>query len=454
MTKMNILKNDVLKYLFLIMLVALMLLSTRIVTASEPVRIRVISADPNTRTYSFICADNGSGLAGNGVRNWFIYPEDTGVDELITNLPANQSLTYTFLRDAYYDITCNDPNPPGLNYTSLYRHSMHIDLRTQLANPAVIPLSVGPGQVTEKCVYNGTNYSISWFLSTYGFAGGSGNTVRYSLNDTTNTITFNAPFAPSLFDTHCLIHFTDGRKDIDIPTGIDFPTSTTSAPYIADKYGISLAGNFAPFNYNTWISQHNGVNSTNITTGNQTNNQSNSTTTNLTGNLNVTTTPSGASVNINGAFMGLTGSNGKLFVSQVVPGFDLVIISFAGYNSYVNTVNVIANQTLNLNILLQPINNVTNSSNTSTYFTVKDIPTKCVGGIISSDIYSGGRTITCANGTNNLSITAWNKPTNTAPQYFEMYKKSQAGTGLQICLLGTCISSNGYAKSPNFPITG
>ena len=451
MTKINILKNNVSKYRFLIMLIMVVIISSGIATASEPVVIRVTSANPATRTYTFICADNGSGLAGNSVRNWFIYPEDTGIDELITTLPANQPLTYTFLKNAYYDITCNDPNPPGLNYTSLYRHSIHIDLRTQLANPAVIPLSVAPGQVTEKCVYNGTNYTMSWFLSTYGYTGGSGNTVRYSLNDTNNTITFTAPFAPSLFDTHCLIHFSDGRADIDTPTGIDFPKDTNSAPYIADQYGINLAGNFAPFNYNTWINLHNN-NSSN--SGNQTN-----TTTISTGNLNITTNPGGATIKLNGTTVGSTsiGSSGNLFLTNISTGTSSLNAALQGFNPYQNNVSIIANQTTIINITLQANNNSTNSTNnstnsTTTYLSVKDIPSTCIGGNIISDIWNGGRTITCTNNASTLSITAWNKPTNNNPQYFEIYKKNQNGTGLQICLLTTCISNNGYAKSPNFPI--
>jgi len=454
MATMNILKNIISRYLFLTLLLLAVIVSSGIATALEPVVLRVVSTNPSTKTYTFICADNGSGLAGNGVRNWFIYPEDTGVDELVTTLPASQALTYTFQRNAYYDITCNDPNPPGLNYTSLYRLSTHIDLRTQLPNPVVIPLSVAPGQITEKCLYNGTNYSMSWFLSTYGFTGGSGNTVRYSLNDTTDTLTFNAPFAPSLFDTHCLIHFSDGRSDIDIPTGIDFPKDTNSAPYVADQYGINLAGNFAPFNYNTWISLHNGGNFNN--SGNQTN-----TTTFSTGNLNITSTPGSVAVKINGTSVGSTsgGATGNLYLTNITVGTIVVDAALQGYNPYHNVVNIVANQTIPLSIILQVNNsNNTNSSgntsNSTTYLSVKDIPSTCTGGTITSDVWNGGRTITCTNNTNSLSITAWNKPTNTAPQYFEMYTKSLTGSGFKICLLSTCISNNGYAKSQNFPLRG
>jgi len=432
--------------------------------AIEPVAIRVVSANPSTRTYTFACLDNGSGLSGNGVRNWFIYPEDTNIYELSTSLPANQSLTFTFNRTAYYDITCEVPNPPGLNYTSLYRHSMHIDLRTQLGNPAVIPLSVAPGQVTEKCLYNGTNYTTSWFLSTYSYTGGSGNTVRYSLNNTNNTITFTAPFAPGLFDTHCLIHLNNQGIDIDTPNGVDFASTSNAIPYIGDQYGINLNNNFAPLNYNAWIALHNSsvvqppVNNTNST---------NSTNNTLNGNINLTSTPGAALVTLNGIGVGTTsaGTSGNLFMTNITQGSKNITVSKTGFLTNNSNIIVISNQTILLNVIL--IQNTTaNNTNTTgnntnntggngtIYTTVYNIPANCTGGSITSDTTTNGRAINCSNGPNSLSITAWNKPSDTAPQFFEMYNQGSTGSGIQICLLSTCISNNGFALSPNFPIIG
>jgi hypothetical protein len=480
------------------------------VAAMEPAVVRVVSANPATQTYTFACVDNGSGLTGNGIRNWFIYPEDTNIKELITSLPANKSLTYTFSRPAYYDITCEVPNPPGLNYTSLYRHSLHIDTRTSLGNPAVIPLSVGPNQTTEKCIYNGTNYTMSWFVSTYGYTGGSGNTVRYSLNTSNSTITFIPPFTPGLFDTHCLIHFTDGRPDIDFPWGVDFPKSGSAEPYIADQYGINLSGNFAPFNYTKWIALHSGGNISLNNTGNQTGNTTGNTT-NTTGNTtgnntNANQTNATAYYNLNGMPANCTGGNITIDVysggsraitctgganslaiqawdkpsasspsyfeiykkSQNGSGINICIgptcISSSGYaksppypiiitntsgTQSNSTGNNTGNQTGN-----NTGNNTGNQTNNTTYLRMQDIPATCNGGTITNDAYDGGRHITCSANSSTLSVDAWNKPSNIAPQYFEIYKKSQTGTGVQICLLTTCISGNGYAKSPMFPITG
>jgi plastocyanin len=85
---------------------------------------------------------------------------------------------------------------------------------------------------------------------------------------------------------------------------------------------------------------------------------------------------------------------------------------------------------------------------------VKDALASCTGGSITQDSVSGAcRTLTCANGAENLKVLACDKPDVGAKQFFEMYKQSQAGSAVsKICLGSTCIEDNGYAKSQNFPI--
>jgi hypothetical protein len=51
-----------------------------------------------------------------------------------------------------------------------------------------------------------------------------------------------------------------------------------------------------------------------------------------------------------------------------------------------------------------------------------------------------------------LRVDAWNKPDKATPQFFEMYKVSQSGSGLRVCLASTCIADNGFAVSQNYPI--
>jgi hypothetical protein len=86
------------------------------------------------------------------------------------------------------------------------------------------------------------------------------------------------------------------------------------------------------------------------------------------------------------------------------------------------------------------------------YAQINEIPPVCEGGIITEDINMGsGRLLACENEANSLVITAWDKE---GGQYFEMYKQSQSGSGLRICLADTCISSGigGFARSPDYPI--
>jgi hypothetical protein len=80
---------------------------------------------------------------------------------------------------------------------------------------------------------------------------------------------------------------------------------------------------------------------------------------------------------------------------------------------------------------------------------VKDVAVTCSGGTLTSDVWSGGRTVTCANGANTLTVQAWDKT-----GYFEVYKKSSAGTAPKICFGTTCIQTEGYVKSSSFPICG
>jgi glucose/arabinose dehydrogenase len=84
------------------------------------------------------------------------------------------------------------------------------------------------------------------------------------------------------------------------------------------------------------------------------------------------------------------------------------------------------------------------------YSSVADIPAVCMGGTITTESNLGsGKRVVCENGGNRLEITAWDKE-----GYFEMYKQSQSGIGIEICLAEECIStsSGGFMKSNDFPI--
>lgn len=103
-----------------------------------------------------------------------------------------------------------------------------------------------------------------------------------------------------------------------------------------------------------------------------------------------------------------------------------------------------------------------NSSNGSTsppsssqcYTNVQNIPPTCIGGQVTTDTWNGCRTIMCTAPNKLLQVLACNKPDGApVPGYFEMYKQQQVGSGLEICLTNTtCISNNGFAQSPSFPL--
>ncbi len=112
----------------------------------------------------------------------------------------------------------------------------------------------------------------------------------------------------------------------------------------------------------------------------------------------------------------------------------------------------------NQNNTNQTNNNQTNPSNTTTntsvcYNSLSALPAKCIGGIITSDIFGGCRTIACSNDSNgrSLSLMACEKPGSYQPQFFEMYKQGGNG-GVTICIGQTCMQNDGFVKSPNFPI--
>jgi plastocyanin len=104
-----------------------------------------------------------------------------------------------------------------------------------------------------------------------------------------------------------------------------------------------------------------------------------------------------------------------------------------------------------------PANNTTNNStsNNSSSNTcashVNNLPLTCTS-TITQDTKSGScRTIVCGTSSNSIKVLACNKP-DGSPEYFEMYKQSSSGSPPKVCLANTCIQSEGYKKSSNYPI--
>ncbi len=87
-----------------------------------------------------------------------------------------------------------------------------------------------------------------------------------------------------------------------------------------------------------------------------------------------------------------------------------------------------------------------NATNSSCFTSLQNVPASCTGGAITADTFDGCRHLTCG----AMSVLACDKPSSSAPQYFEMYK--QSGGGATLCLGTTCISDGGYARSPSYPL--
>jgi hypothetical protein len=92
------------------------------------------------------------------------------------------------------------------------------------------------------------------------------------------------------------------------------------------------------------------------------------------------------------------------------------------------------------------------------YNNVQSIPATCSGGTITRDDYNRQgdtcRYIFCSSSdaTSSIQVKACDKPSATAPAYFEMYRQSATGTVPKVCIGSTCMQSEGYKKSTNYPI--
>ena len=73
-----------------------------------------------------------------------------------------------------------------------------------------------------------------------------------------------------------------------------------------------------------------------------------------TGDLDVSSTPSGASVYLNGDYQGETRSSGPLYITSLVPGTYTVILKKSGYQDYTTTVKIVAGTTAQVAAVFQP----------------------------------------------------------------------------------------------------
>jgi hypothetical protein len=73
-----------------------------------------------------------------------------------------------------------------------------------------------------------------------------------------------------------------------------------------------------------------------------------------TGDLEVSSSPSGASVYLNGAYKGETRASGPLYVTGLSPGTYTTVIKKSGYQDYTTTAKIVAGTTATVSAVLQP----------------------------------------------------------------------------------------------------
>jgi hypothetical protein len=73
-----------------------------------------------------------------------------------------------------------------------------------------------------------------------------------------------------------------------------------------------------------------------------------------TGDLDVSSSPSGASVYLNGGYKGETSTSGPLYITGLSPGTYTTVLKKVGYQDYTTTVQIVAGTTAQVSAVLQP----------------------------------------------------------------------------------------------------
>jgi hypothetical protein len=426
-------------------------------TASGDAYVRVVSANPDTRTYTLRCIDNP---ATGQIRDWFIRP-DNGIDGDEPNIaefldrPASQDLTFTFPENAFYHIGCNIAYDNGV----LLRGDLHLDLRTDTHswNPQI----VGVG---------GSGLTATWRCDTRSGALGSWQILDAKTHEikslgTSRELTYTVSH-PGLFDVFCS---ADGNR---VPLPTEFFSS--GAPYFPNNQGVPISGtttctptteicNQKDDNCNGQVDENNVCSSgcyNSVQSIPPTCNGGSITTDSWNGCRTLICTASGSSMQVQACDK----SGYFEMYKQVVSGSAVTQICIGstciGTNGYAKSSNypictgtsppptctptteVCDGKDNNCNGQIDENNICAPPSSGACYSSVKGAPASCEGASISSDTYNGGRTVTCG----ATKIVAWDKI-----GFFEMYKQA-GGNDIKICLGTTCIKDSGYAKSSSFPI--
>ncbi|MBI2144744.1 PQQ-dependent sugar dehydrogenase [Candidatus Woesearchaeota archaeon] len=189
-------------------------------TSSKEVYVRVVSANPDTRTYTFSCSTSPE---NSFLRDWFIRPDngDTADDQneaAILDKPSGQHLTYTFPSNTFYHIGCLVWNDQA---SELYRGDLHLDLRGHRWDPEIFPLSGSDLQASYECRH-GAGGIPSWEVVN-AYTGQrsslpSGNPLQHSVS------------GHGLYDYICHIN---GKS-----TGLPVEYFDSGQPYFPDAFGV------------------------------------------------------------------------------------------------------------------------------------------------------------------------------------------------------------------------
>ena len=86
-----------------------------------------------------------------------------------------------------------------------------------------------------------------------------------------------------------------------------------------------------------------------------------------TGDLDVSSTPNGASVYLNGAYQGETRSSGPLYITSLVPGTYTIVLKKSGYQDYTTTAKIVAGTTAQVAAVLQPSSTPSSTASAEIY---------------------------------------------------------------------------------------
>ena len=189
--------------------------------SEDEVYVRTVSADPDTRTYTFSCRMNPENT---WERAWHIRP-DSGTDEYIPDeagdirTAADEFLTYTFEENKFYHVGCLALNPD--NFSKPYRGDLHIDLRTSSWDPEIVAQQGEGTTGTYTCDYSGTG-TPEWLVI-------DARTGELTNLPDGNPLTHTVP-GHGIYDYICRV---DGKS-----TGLPIEYFDEGNPYFPDQYGI------------------------------------------------------------------------------------------------------------------------------------------------------------------------------------------------------------------------